>query len=234
MTAENEIVDVKEQRFDSETDHHSRDTSENRSDPASHGSPVASGGSDGSSEPLGSSRGAIDMDVMFDILKNRRRRRVLEFLAEQQVSTTLGNLAEHLAAIENDKPREQLSSQERKRVYIGLYQFHLPRMDRAGVIEFDRHRGTIEACEALTAYRPYARTDQPYPTSPTAPAPLPSTFVLFGSAIVTALIVADVPGWITDGVILFSLSIVILLALAGLVLDRRLEIDRPLMRSPLP
>ncbi|GAB3679346.1 hypothetical protein GCM10028857_00560 [Salinarchaeum chitinilyticum] len=87
----------------------------------------------------------LSLDVVYDILKNTRRRRVLHLLHEEDVDgTTLGDLAERIAAIENDKPRSQLDAQERKRVYVGLYQCHLPRMDDAGVVDFDGDRGTVE------------------------------------------------------------------------------------------
>lgn len=86
----------------------------------------------------------LPMDVVFDILKNRRRRLVIRYLAEESASTTLSDLAEHIAALENDKPVGSLSSAERKRVYVSLYQSHLPKMDDADVIDFDSDRGTVE------------------------------------------------------------------------------------------
>ena len=95
-------------------------------------------------EEVGESRTEeIRLDVIFDILKNQRRRHVLRYLRENE-STTLSDLAEHVAALENDKDVRSLTSSERKRVYVGLYQCHLPRMNDAGVIDFDSDRGRIE------------------------------------------------------------------------------------------
>ena len=85
----------------------------------------------------------LPLDVVFEILKNRRRRLVLQYLDENDSQTTLSDLAEHIAAIENDKTTAELGSQERKRVYVGLYQCHLPRMHDSGAIEFDDDRGTV-------------------------------------------------------------------------------------------
>lgn len=87
---------------------------------------------------------SLSLDIVFDMLKNERRRRVLRYLKTNDGPFTLGELAEHIAALENDKSVQALSSGERKRVYVGLYQCHLPRMDDAGVIEFDRNRGSVE------------------------------------------------------------------------------------------
>jgi hypothetical protein len=69
----------------------------------------------------------------------------------------LSDLAEHIASIENDKPVASLSSSERKRVYICLYQSHLPKMADANVIDYNQARGTIELrseADQLLGYLP--------------------------------------------------------------------------------
>lgn len=83
----------------------------------------------------------LPLDVVFDILKNERRRLVLRYLREHEGPATIGELAEHIAAYENDKTVEALSSDERKRAYVGLYQCHFPKMEDAGVIDSDRNLG---------------------------------------------------------------------------------------------
>lgn len=86
----------------------------------------------------------LDIGEVFELLKNERRRRVIRFLKDQEDGTaTLDVLAEHIAALENDIEVAQLSSSQRKRVYIGLYQCHLPKMDDFGVVEFRKNRGII-------------------------------------------------------------------------------------------
>jgi len=87
---------------------------------------------------------SLPLDITFEILKNRRRRLVLEYLREDGDTVTIGELAEHIAAIENEITVQQLNAQQRKRVYIGLYQCHLPKMDDAGVIAFNQSRGRID------------------------------------------------------------------------------------------
>lgn len=97
------------------------------------------------------------VDDMFDVLSNHRRRRVLTYL-ESNDTASVGELAEHIASIENDKPVSALSSQERKRVYIALYQSHLPKMSTADIVAYDKNRGTVsltgnaaELCSLLEA-----------------------------------------------------------------------------------
>lgn len=85
----------------------------------------------------------LPLSVTFEILSNERRRRVLRYLLNESDTTTLGELAEHIASLENDKPQQDLNSAERKRVYICLYQCHLPKLDDADIIAFEEHRKTV-------------------------------------------------------------------------------------------
>ena len=85
----------------------------------------------------------ISKDTQFGMLKNRRRRDILRYLRENDDESTLSDLAEFIAAKENGVERRLLSSDERKRVYIGLYQCHLPKMDDARVIDFEKRSGDV-------------------------------------------------------------------------------------------
>lgn len=87
---------------------------------------------------------AISLDEIFGLLRNRRRRDVLSYLLEADGQISLGEVAETIAARECDKPVSQITSQERKRVYVGLYQGHLPKMDDYGAIEYNQERGVID------------------------------------------------------------------------------------------
>lgn len=97
----------------------------------------------------------LDRGEIFDLLKNSRRRSTIQYLRDNGGSAELKDVAEHIAAEENDTTVRQLSSDERKRVYIGLYQCHLPKMDKLGVVEYDKNRGTIELQESVGQLLPY-------------------------------------------------------------------------------
>jgi len=101
----------------------------------------------------------LSKDVVFEILKNQRRRDALAYLKDNGGVATLSDMAEFIAAKENDITIEQLSSSQRKRVYIGLYQCHLPKMASSGVIEFDKNRGDIELNGAAEQLDPYLTDD---------------------------------------------------------------------------
>jgi DNA-binding transcriptional ArsR family regulator len=108
----------------------------------------------------------LSLDTVFEILKNRRRRDILQYLWEHEGTANIGELAEHIAALENDIDVAALSSSQRKRVYIGLYQCHLPKMDDAGIVAFDKHRGTVELNDAAEELTPYLSVADPEPAEP--------------------------------------------------------------------
>jgi DNA-binding transcriptional ArsR family regulator len=107
-----------------------------------------------STEPVADEE-PVPLDLIFGILKNGRRRRVIQYLMETEQEVTLSDLAEHIAAIENDTTPERLTSSQRKRVYVGLYQCHLPKMDDAGVIEYNQARGIIQRTPKLPEFHEY-------------------------------------------------------------------------------
>jgi hypothetical protein len=93
------------------------------------------------------------------VLKNSRRREVLKYLNGREGSVSLSDLAEHVAAIENDTTVKALSSSQRKRVYVGLYQCHLPKMDDMDIVNFDQNRGRIELAANADQLDDYLDTD---------------------------------------------------------------------------
>lgn len=106
--------------------------------------------------PEGERLDSLSMDSIFDVLSNPRRRSTITYLnrAEAQ-SVELRDLAEQIAAWENDVDPHEVTYKERKRVYTSLYQSHLDKMDRLGLVRYDRNRGTVEptaATEQLEAY----------------------------------------------------------------------------------
>lgn len=101
----------------------------------------------------------LEIGEVFELLKNERRRRVITYLKEQDDGVArLNDLAEHIAALENEIDVAQLSSSQRKRVYIGLYQCHLPKMHDFGVVEFQKNRGIITLRDT-TQLDPYLLDD---------------------------------------------------------------------------
>ncbi|WP_324661871.1 DUF7344 domain-containing protein [Haloarcula sediminis] len=88
-------------------------------------------------------RQSLSEATVFEVLSNGRRRYVFHYLKQEGRQVYLRELAEHVAAWENDKPIEQLTSAEAKRVKTALHQHHLPMMDSNGFVEYDSMRETV-------------------------------------------------------------------------------------------
>lgn len=82
-------------------------------------------------------------DDLFAVLANRRRRYTLHYLKGKSDAIEIGTLAEQIAAWENEVSVARITSSQRKRVYTALQQSHLPKMDTAGLLSFDKDRGLI-------------------------------------------------------------------------------------------
>lgn len=90
-----------------------------------------------------STTGSISRDAAFDIMSNARRRYVLYLLRQNDGPLELSDVAEQLAAWENDTTVEELTKQQQKRVYVSLYQTHVQKLADADIIEYDSDAGMI-------------------------------------------------------------------------------------------
>ena len=157
---------------------------------------------------------ALPIDIIFSVLQNQRRRLVLAAVEEQNGSTTLSELAEHIASIENDKPSAALNAQERKRVYIGLYQCHLPKMADADAIQFDQHRGAIERGPKAEQFHEYLDRDSASTDAWQWYYSLLAGSSLFGFCLATVLFTS------VSGILYGLLTLLLLVLAAALVAPR--------------
>ena len=79
----------------------------------------------------------LSKDELFRILSSSRRRYIIYFLHEEGKPVSLNDLATRIAAEENERPVEEVTDSERQRVYISLYQTHLPKLEEAEIITYD-------------------------------------------------------------------------------------------------
>lgn len=94
-------------------------------------------------------------DQIFHILQNERRRNVLRYLQDTDEPVRMRDVAEQVAAWEHDTTVEALTSDQRQRVYIPLYQSHLPKLDTEGIIDYQQSRGIVERRPAAAQLEPY-------------------------------------------------------------------------------
>ncbi|WP_254524213.1 DUF7344 domain-containing protein [Natrinema caseinilyticum] len=97
----------------------------------------------------------LDLDDIYHILQTKRRRDVLHYLRESDGRVRLRELAEQVAAWEQGTPVDNLNSSERQRVYISLYQSHLPKLDNHGIVNYEKDRGWVESTPLTSQLDPY-------------------------------------------------------------------------------
>lgn len=107
----------------------------------------------------------LSPDLVFDILSNTRRRMVLYYLRQYGGSATVQELAKEIAALENDVEVDELTRQQQKRVYVSLYQTHLPKLEETGIVESDDETGEVYLTERAGEIDSYltSTTDDSYP-----------------------------------------------------------------------
>jgi hypothetical protein len=107
--------------------------------------------------------GTLSRSEIHDVLRNERRRLVLERLWADG-SETVRELSEHIAAVEagEDPPPRNV----RQSVYVSLHQTHLPKLDDLGIVVYDddAKEVTISARAAdLERYTPRGEDDDDRP-----------------------------------------------------------------------
>ncbi|WP_276270689.1 DUF7344 domain-containing protein [Haloarcula litorea] len=167
----------------------------------------------------------LSRDETFEMLSNRRRRYALHCLQDTAEPVTLSDLAEQVAAWENDSTVAELSASERKTVYTSLQQFHLPKMDDTGVVEFDDRAGEVALTDAAADLDIYLEVVERYD--------IPWSFYYIGfSAIGVTLVTlswlgvgpfAAVPyvGWTV-----FLLAALLVSSVSHYLLTRRMRLGR--------
>lgn len=80
------------------------------------------------------------LDRVFEVLADRRRRLVLSYLvAEDADAATVGELLDYVVARSGDTSTDR----DADTVRTQLHHNHLPKLDAAGVIDYDAGNGTV-------------------------------------------------------------------------------------------
>lgn len=163
----------------------------------------------------------LSPDEIFHILQTNRRRAVLDYLLDKDGPIKMSVIAEHVAADEHETTVAELTSAQRQRVYIPLYQSHLPKLDKKGIIEYDKPRGIVSPNDRIELFRPYLEaSDSARPNASTDESSVESTVnrphaIAIGTSV--ALLAASVGGLLALPELTLATSIVLLFALATLV-----------------
>lgn len=121
---------------------------------------------------------SLTQNEAYDLLSNPRRRYVISYLRKHGEPMSVSDLSDAVAAWENEQPVEELTDRQVKRVYVSLYQTHLPKMNDAGLLDYDRETGIVRSTSAV------AELDDYMPESQTAERRWP---LIYAGLAVTAL-----------------------------------------------
>lgn len=176
-------------------------------------------------DPETPGRDPLTKDQIFHLLQNERRRLALQYLRGKEGKVKMRDIAEQVAAWEHDTTVQALSSDERQRVYIPLYQNHLPKLDEEGVIEYNQSRGIVERTPAADELDPYivddeSTTETPAPLDQDAASATPwPTYYLATSLFSTVLLGAAAFGTpIVSGISTMLLGLLVVAAFTTLTL----------------
>ncbi len=123
--------------------------------------------------PLEEDDEELPMDEIFHLLQSHRRRLTLHYLRGTDGAVDMREVVEEVAAEEYDTTPEQLDSTRRQRVYISLYQRHLPKLDDAGIIVYDQDRGWVERTDRADVLDTFL-LNEPDPVKGTNSGPTPA------------------------------------------------------------
>ncbi len=179
-------------------------------------SPASEGGGTRESQPAPHSATAGNGTVglcrngIFEALKNPRRRTLLRRLTESDDPMALGDLAEHVAAVENDKPVAAVTSKERKRVYVSLYQCHLPKLDSMQLVEFNKDRGRVAIGQYASHLDPYLHpTESPPSLAVYGVGIVAASAVVFSGGAIAGLITPVTAAAVLAGVAIGTVSLLV-------------------------
>jgi len=85
----------------------------------------------------------LGLDGIFTLLESSRRRAVIRLLSDIEDEITISELAERLAAAEENVDRSDLSDAARKRVHVSCCQNHLPKLEECGVLSVEDDQSVV-------------------------------------------------------------------------------------------
>ncbi|WP_425499371.1 DUF7344 domain-containing protein [Natronosalvus caseinilyticus] len=97
----------------------------------------------------------IEFDTVLDLCQSRRRRIVLALFADQQRSLTVNDLIKAIVKHDHHESITEVSAEVLTQIGIELKHAHIPRMEEAGVIEYNSKRKLAEPTDQFDQLQPY-------------------------------------------------------------------------------
>lgn len=96
---------------------------------------------------IGTDSTLLSRDAAYEVLSNPRRRAILYLLRTAGCPVEVTSLSATVAGWEQGTEPADLTSQQRKRVYVSMYQTHIPKLESVGLVthEGEKVRVTDQA-----------------------------------------------------------------------------------------
>lgn len=165
----------------------------------------------------------LTQDEVFDLLSNARRRFILSYLQQADGPVDIFELATEIGAVENDIPVEEVSDKQEKRLYVSIYQTHIPKLESAGLIEYDSDSGKLrllDRTEEFGDFLPKESNSRPWHLY----------YLTLAITSMLALVVATFAPGVQSGVEFFVQALIVLAFVALSlfhVYTTRIESDEP-------
>ncbi len=117
----------------------------------------------------------------FAVLQNDRRRVAIAILAARSRRLPFAELVDRVTARERASATGDAAEDRRTVVYVALYQTHVPRLERLGLVEHDAEAGEVALTDAGRAVSRYMRGD------PSRPPPWAILFLVLSGAYAVVL-----------------------------------------------
>jgi len=151
---------------------------------------------------------SLTPDGVFELLSNHRRRMVLYHLRTNDGSAEMQELATRIASMENDVPADELTSQQRKRVYVSLYQTHLPKMAEMNIVDYDKESGIVRLAARADDVDEFLTTED----GPTYPWRFHYLLLAVGGLGALSLFALDAPGFGSVSIPVLGAGILVMFA----------------------
>lgn len=84
---------------------------------------------------------ALVHNAVFEALAHQRRRYIVNCLGDEPLA--LADVAMEVAARETDTPLADQPTDVAQHVYISLYHHHVPKLEDAGIVQYDRDKKVV-------------------------------------------------------------------------------------------
>nr|WP_293030462.1 hypothetical protein [Natronococcus sp.] len=99
--------------------------------------------------------GPFTFDTVLDLCRDQHRRIILAVLTEEPRSLTVNDLLEAILKYNHQSSVTEVSEEVLTDIRVSLHHTHIPKLESAGVIDYDSERQLVEPTEQLDQLQPH-------------------------------------------------------------------------------